>query len=95
MSPEKVYLNYSSIAAYAAHKRKKKKSLIQIAQKAKEDLSPLLLVLSFSTLLPKKLTNKKDTQISHWANKFGQKCIGLVQDKRKGGGEYMWHKKAS
>lgn len=25
MSPEKVYLNYSSIAAYAAHKRKKKK----------------------------------------------------------------------
>lgn len=60
MSPEKVYLNYSSIAAYAAHKRKKKKkkSLIQIAQKAKEDLSPLLLVLSFSTLLPKKLTNK-------------------------------------
>ena len=25
MSPEKVYLNYSSIAAYAAHKMKKKK----------------------------------------------------------------------
>lgn len=24
MSPEKVYLNYSSSAAYAAHKRKKK-----------------------------------------------------------------------
>lgn len=57
MSPEKVYLNYSSIAAYAAHKRKKKE-LDSHGPEGKEDLSPLLLVLSFSTLLPKKLTKK-------------------------------------